>query len=76
MAEGLTLMVVGMTTVFGFLVLLVVAMRLQAALFQRYDIEFVPGRSPAPSASRAADPHLHIAIALAAIESRRRRQSP
>ena len=76
MAEGLTLMAVGMTTVFGFLVLLVGAMKLQAVFFQRFDIEYVPGRSPAPSTAGAGDPHLHIAIALAAIESRRRRQSP
>ena len=75
MAEGLMLMGVGMTTVFAFLVLMVLLMKAQAALFRRFDIEFVPGRSSAGLSGAQAEPHLHIAIALAAIEAHRRRQS-
>ena len=76
MTEGLMLMGVGMTTVFSFLALMVGAMLAQAALFRRYDIEIEVGTpSSAPAAPRV-DEHLQIAIALAAIESHRRRHSP
>jgi len=76
MTEGLMLMGVGMTTVFAFLALMVGAMLVQAEFFRRYDIEIRHGSaSPAPRPARV-DEHLQIAIALAAIESHRRRQSP
>ncbi len=73
MAEGLMLMGVGMTTVFAFLVLMVGAMMAQASLFRRFDIEFEPVRNAVPESSTDHRSHLHIAIALAAIESHRRR---
>ena len=74
--DGLMLMGVGMTTVFAFLILMVLAMIAQAALFRRYDIEYVPGRRAASPLVSKADQHISIAIALAAIEAHRRRQSP
>jgi sodium pump decarboxylase gamma subunit len=74
--EGLMLMGVGMTTVFAFLILMVLAMFAQGTLFRRYDIEYVPGRTSVASPVSQADAHLPIAIALAAIEAHRRRQSP
>ena len=75
MSEGLVLMGVGMATVFAFLSMLVGAMWAQAALFRRYDIEFViDSRASEPRTARV-DEGLQIAIALAAIEAHRRRQS-
>ena len=73
MAEGLMLMGVGMTTVFAFLVVMVGAMMVQASLFRRFDIEFEPMRGSLSDSSKSNQSHLHIAIALAAIESHRRR---
>ena len=75
LAKGLMLMGVGMTTVFAFLVLMVLLMKAQGYLFRRYDIEFVPGRSASSEPSVQSDSNLHIAIALAAIEAHRRRQN-
>ena len=73
MAEGLMLMGVGMTTVFAFLVIMVGAMMVQANLFRRFDIEFEPLRSSLTDSPKSSQSHLHIAIALATIESHRRR---
>ena len=64
--EGLSLMAVGMGTVFCFLGLLVGLMHLAAAAFSRWPDEALP----APAAV-GADPRIAIAIAIAAIEKER-----
>lgn len=68
MEQGLVLMIVGMATVFGFLVLLVASMQLSAAFFKKYAHLF-----PEETVSEAADasPVQAIAVALAAIRAKR-----
>ncbi|OGV73256.1 MAG: hypothetical protein A2269_04350 [Lentisphaerae bacterium RIFOXYA12_FULL_60_10] len=63
MAEGLVLLVVGMTTVFAFLGLLVGVMHLSAMYFSR----LAPPPGPEPSPSDATE----IAVAIAAVRHRR-----
>jgi oxaloacetate decarboxylase gamma subunit len=70
--QGLVLMVIGMATVFAFLVLLIAAMNASAAFFRRFSHLF-PEEETAPRkpAAAAADPAAEIAVALAAIRARR-----
>ncbi|HKL21297.1 MAG TPA: OadG family protein [Tichowtungia sp.] len=69
MGQGLVLLIVGMATVFAFLVLLVIAMQTSAAFFKKYAHLF-PEEAPQTSAP-AADPSAAIAAALAAIRAKR-----
>ena len=69
MAQGLVLMVIGMATVFAFLVLLVVAMQLTAAFFKKFAHLFP--EEVAQTAAPAANPATAIAVALAAIRAKR-----
>jgi sodium pump decarboxylase gamma subunit len=69
MAQGLVLLVIGMATVFAFLVLLVVAMQSAAAFFKKYAHLF-PEEAPQTSAP-AANPVAAIAVALAAIRAKK-----
>lgn len=68
--QGITLMVIGMATVFGFLILLVGAMTGAAAFFKKYAHLFPEETVQAP-AKKAADPVADIAVALAAIRAKR-----
>jgi sodium pump decarboxylase gamma subunit len=69
--QGIVLMVIGMATVFAFLVLLIVAMSSSAAFFRKFAHLFPEEvQTPSQSAS-AADPIAEIAVALAAIKSKR-----
>ena len=71
MEQGIVLMVIGMATVFGFLVLLVVAMQLSARFFTTFAHLF-PEASPASAPATApADETTQIAVALAAIRAKR-----
>ncbi len=66
--QGLTLMLAGMGTVFGFLTTLVLAMSLMSRLVQRF--------SPRPTAERAVDEALEAAAVAAAVDHHRRITRP
>ena len=68
--DGLVLMVIGMATVFTFLVLLILAMNGSAAFFHKFAHLFPEEVAEAPKAA-AADPVAEIAVALAAIRAKR-----
>lgn len=69
MAQGLVLLVVGMATVFAFLVLLVVAMQSSAAFFRKYAHLFP--EEVVETSKPAANPLVSIAVAVAAIRAKR-----
>ncbi len=74
--EGIDLMAVGMTTVFGFLTLLVVVLQLSARAFGSFGHRW-PDPAIEPSRSEAtprALGNVEIAVAFAAIEAHRRQQ--
>ena len=67
-------MAVGMTTVFGFLGLLVLAMNASAAWFRNYDDPFTQrAPDPRPAAPPVAEDHAEIAAIVAAITAHRAR---
>lgn len=66
--QGLVLMVIGMATVFAFLVLLILSMNVSAAVCGRFDDMVPEEKQAAPS---AADPTAEVAVALAAIRAKR-----
>ncbi len=68
MEQGLVLMIVGMGTVFGFLVLMVTSMQLSAAFFKKFAHLFP--EEPV-SDSGTVSPAAAIAVALAAIRAKR-----
>ncbi|RKX43719.1 MAG: oxaloacetate decarboxylase subunit gamma [Verrucomicrobia bacterium] len=69
--QGIVLMVIGMATVFSFLVLMIVAMNSSAAFFRKFAHLF-PEEVPTPAkAASSVDPVTEIAIALAAIKAKR-----
>ena len=68
--QGVVLIVIGIATVFSFLVLMIVAMNGAAAFFRKFAHLFPEEEAKAASAS-AADPTLEIAVALAAIRAKR-----
>ena len=70
MGQGLVLLVIGMATVFAFLVLLVAAMQGSAAFFQKYAHLF-PEEVAKTAAKPSTDPAAAIAVALAAIRAKR-----
>lgn len=75
MAEGVQLMLVGMTTVFGFLGLLVLVMQGSAAFF-RANAHLFPESEPAPTKPAiAASNDAEIAVVLAAVAAHRARSS-
>ena len=69
--QGIVLMVIGMATVFAFLVLLIVAMNSSAAFFRKFAHLFPEEEKTHPKAASAADPVAQIAVALAAIRAKR-----
>ena len=71
MMQGLVLMAIGMITVFVFLVLMIAAMSGSAAFFRKFAHLFPEQTSAAPRKSAPADPVAEIAVALAAIKSKR-----
>lgn len=70
MGQGLVLLVVGMATVFAFLILLVVAMQASASFFKKFAHLF-PEEPTKTAAAPAANPAAAIAVALAAIRAKR-----
>jgi sodium pump decarboxylase gamma subunit len=71
MDQGLVLLVIGMATVFAFLVLLVVAMQASSAFFQKFAHLFPEEVIATKTAKPASDPAAAIAVALAAIRAKR-----
>jgi len=69
MEQGIVLLIVGMGTVFGFLVLLVAAMQLTAGFFSKFAHLFP--EEVETTAAPAANPAAAIAVALAAIRAKR-----
>lgn len=70
MEEGLTVLVVGMTTVFAFLVLLVVIMQGSSWFFARFAHLFPEPEQPAGASLR--DDLSEIAVVIAALRARNR----
>lgn len=68
--QGVVLMIIGMATVFAFLVLLILAMNGSAAFFKKFAHLF-PEEQAASKAAPVADPTGEIAVALAAIRAKR-----
>ena len=66
--QGVVLMVIGMATVFAFLVLLILAMNASAAFFRKFAHLFPEKEVAAKPA--AVDPIAEIAVALAAIRAK------
>ncbi len=71
MNEGLRLMVVGMTTVFAFLGLLVMCMHASAAFFRVNAGWFAEPAAPEPRLPTASGDDAEIAVVLAAIAAHR-----
>ncbi len=74
MVEGFRLMAVGMTTVFSFLGLLVIAIHLSARFFEQFAHLFPEPEAARrlPSASAPTSDDAEIAVVLAAIAAHRR----
>ena len=70
MEQGLIVVVVGMTTVFAFLVLLVVLMKVSAWFFRKFAHLFPEPEPPAPG--DASDELSTIAIVIAAVRAHAR----
>ena len=76
--EGTKLMVVGMTTVLGFLAFIVIVLNVSARFFDVFghrwlDADVVSKRSPTtPQVLQGSE--VEVAVALAAIESHRRQR--
>ncbi|NLX26812.1 MAG: OadG family protein [Lentisphaerae bacterium] len=72
MMNGLVLMVIGMATVFAFLVLMVFAMNCSAAFFRKFAHLFPEAPAAVPkNKAAAADPAAEVAVVLAAIKAKR-----
>ena len=69
--QGIVLMVIGMATVFAFLVLLILSMTGSAAFFRKFAHLFPEEVEVPKQSAAAADPVTEIAIALAAIRAKR-----
>jgi len=68
MQEGLVLTIVGMSTVFGFLILMVAAMNLSAKFFTAFAHRF-PEESPKAAKTASQGDLTEIAIAIAAVKA-------
>ncbi len=69
--QGIVLMVIGMATVFSFLVLLIMAMSGSAMFFRKFAHLFPEEASIPTKAASSVDPVAEIAVALAAIKAKR-----
>ncbi|MEE9368992.1 MAG: OadG family transporter subunit [Pontiella sp.] len=67
--QGVVLMVIGMATVFGFLVLLILAMNGSAAFFRKFAHLFP--EEDVVTKTAAGDPIAEIAVALATIRAKK-----
>lgn len=69
--QGVTLMVIGMATVFSFLVLLILAMSGSAAFFRKFAHLYPDEVKGTATTAPKSDPVAEIAVALAAIKAKR-----
>lgn len=69
--QGIVLMVIGMATVFAFLVLMILAMNVSASFFRKFAHLFPEETVAAVKSAGGADPKAVIAVALAAIKAKR-----
>ena len=69
--QGIVLLVIGMATVFAFLVVLILAMNASAAFFKKFAHLFPEDAVVEIKSAGAADPKVVAAIALAAIKAKR-----
>ena len=69
--QGLVLMVIGMATVFAFLVLLILAMNGSAAFFRKFAHLFPEASTEVAKPAAATNPAAVIAVTLAAIKAKR-----
>lgn len=69
--QGIVLMVIGMATVFAFLMLLIVAMNGSAAYFRKFAHLFPEEVKTVAKKTQTMDPVAEIAVALAAIKAKR-----
>ncbi|VGO23099.1 OadG family protein [Pontiella sulfatireligans] len=69
--QGVVLMVIGMATVFSFLVLMIWTMKGSAAFFSKFAHLFPEEQPAAVKKAPAVDPSAEIAVALAAIRAKR-----
>ena len=72
MTQGLVVLALGMATVFAFLVLLVAAMSISAAFFQRFAHRFADNPPTDGPSTGAPDEAVAVAIAAAYTRSRSR----
>ena len=68
-SQGVTLMVIGMATVFAFLVLLIGAMKASAAYFKKFADRYTESEVPVKVSLGGGD--VEVAVALAAIRAKR-----
>lgn len=68
--QGIVLMIIGMATVFSFLVLMIITMNCSAGFCKKFAHLF-PEEAPPASKKAATDPVAEIAVALAAIKAKR-----
>ena len=71
MAQGLVLLVIGMATVFAFLILLVFAMQTSTVFFKKFAHLFPEDVAETAPAAPVADPAATLAVAIAAIRAKR-----
>lgn len=69
--QGVVLMVIGMATVFAFLVLMILAMTCSAAFFRKFAHLFPEPQPAAAKGKASVDPVAEIAVAVAAIKAKR-----
>ena len=69
--QGIVLMVIGMATVFAFLVLLILSMNASAAFFRKFAHLFPEEEAVPQKAAASGDPAAQIAVVLAAIRAKR-----
>lgn len=69
MQQGLVLMIVGMGTVFGFLILMVACMHAAARFFNTFAAWFPEPAAPAASRAPVTDNLAEIAAAVAAVRA-------
>jgi sodium pump decarboxylase gamma subunit len=69
--QGIVLMVIGMATVFAFLVLLILSMITSAAFFRKFSHLFPEEQTVSQKSSASVNPSAEIAVALAAIRAQR-----
>lgn len=69
--QGSVLMIIGMATVFAFLVLMVLVMNSTAAFFSKFAHLFPEEQPAVAKKATPVDPGAEIAVALAAIKAKR-----